>query len=724
MKRASLGLLLIYCLMLPAWAQDPLPTPAPPKTPPPTVETPPDDDDVVRITTNLVQVDVTVTDKQGRIVNDLKPEDFEIYEDGKLQPVTNFSFVNLVSAAPAPPASTPKTTDKNAPAAPPVLLKAEQVRRAIALVVDDLGLSWESTHFARQALKKFVDEQMQPGDLVAIIRTAGGMGALQSFTSDKRQLYAAIERVRWYPVGRGGISAFAPIEGDPLGTSATDEEEDDTAPAGGNRSQANRLEDFRGEVFATGTLGAVNYIVSGLGELPGRKSVVLISDGFRLFSPDGEQNARVVASLNRLTDLANRASVVIYTMDARGLQTLGLTAADNVSGLSQDQVSQSLSDRRDELFETQAGLVVLAERTGGFNIRNNNDLAGGIRKVLEDQRGYYLIGYRPDEATFDAATGRRKFHNIKVKLKRPGLNVRTRTGFYGVASEKAAPVASDRSAQMHRALVSPFGADGVRVRLTAFFVNDAKAGSFLRSILFIDGHDITFVKQPDGTHKAVFDILAYTFGDNGLPIDSFSRTHTLTVREGVDKLIKNGLVYTANVPLKKAGAYQLRVSLRDAESRRVGSASQFIEAPDIKKGRLTLSGVAVTGLSKEQAEAKNPDEMESDPDATPAVRRFRQKSYLNYGFWVYNAKTDNANRPQLTMQIKIFSEGKEIFAGQPQPLGLLQHPDPQRLIAGGRLWLGNNLEPGQYILQVIVTDSLAKGKNRVATQWTDFELVK
>src|SRR5260370_27687116 len=105
----------------------------------------------------------------------------------------------------------PETADKIVPAVPGARLKLEDIRRTISVVVDDLGLSFESTYYVRRALKKFVDEQMQTGDLVAIIRTSGGMGALQQFTSDKRQLYAAIERVKWYANGRGNVGAFAPL---------------------------------------------------------------------------------------------------------------------------------------------------------------------------------------------------------------------------------------------------------------------------------------------------------------------------------------------------------------------------------------------------------------------------------------------------------------------------------------------------------------------------------
>src|SRR6201999_861396 len=104
-----------------------------------------------------------------------------------------------------------KPADKNAPPAPPVRLRPDQVQRTMALVVDDLGLSFESAVLVRRALKKFVDEQMQPNDLVAIIRTGSGIGALQQFTSDKRQLYAAVERVKWNGLGRSGVSAVMPF---------------------------------------------------------------------------------------------------------------------------------------------------------------------------------------------------------------------------------------------------------------------------------------------------------------------------------------------------------------------------------------------------------------------------------------------------------------------------------------------------------------------------------
>src|SRR5207244_4685102 len=204
-------LILLLLIVAGAVAQQPAPSPSPPPPQQTSQSQKPEDVDVVRITSNLVQVDAVVTDKSGKVVTDLKPEEVQIFEDGRQQKITHFTYY-VAERPPAEKPAKPATVDKNAPPVPTNRLRPEDIRRTIALVVDDLGLSFESTYYVRRALKKFVDEQMQPGDLVAIIRTSGGMGALQQFTSDKRQLYAAIERVKWNAIGRSGVGAFAAIE--------------------------------------------------------------------------------------------------------------------------------------------------------------------------------------------------------------------------------------------------------------------------------------------------------------------------------------------------------------------------------------------------------------------------------------------------------------------------------------------------------------------------------
>ncbi len=702
----------------------------------------PEAEDVVRITTNLVQVDAVITDRNGKAITDLKPEEIEVFEDGKKQKVTHFSYILAETPEETRPAK-PVLADKNAPPAPPTRLKREDIRRTIALVVDDLGLSFESTYYVRRALKKFVDEQMQSGDLVAIIRTGGGMGALQQFTSDKRQLYAAIERVKWYASGRGGVGAFAPIQPPTPGDSGADLD-----------AKNEELNQFREDIFAVGTLGAVSYVLKGLRELPGRKSILLISDGFRIYNrEDPTRSYLALQRLRRLIDEAGRASVVIYTMSATGLQTLGFSAADDLSGRDSQQLEEALSSRRNAAYETQEGLDLLAKETGGIAIRNTNDLSNGIRRVMEDQKGYYLIGYRPDESTFDPRTGWRQFHKLTLKVTRPGkFNVRMRNGFFGVTDEEAHPTQRTLAQQMVDALTSPFGATGVHLQLTSLFANDARIGSFMRSILHINASDLTFIDQPNHLHKSVFDVIAMTFGDNGVLVEKpTGRTYTIQLPDELYKrALRDGLVYYVTVPLKKPGAYQLRMSLRDSPSERIGSASQFVEVPDLKKNRLALSGVVLRGEipTAQRSAANTPgsngtgaNQVATNPntpaaegsegvehgnaEASPAVRHFRLGMLMEYSFLIFNAHLDKANNhPQLTMQVRLFRNGKAVFTGKENAVSDSNQPDPKRLIGGGGLTIGSDLTPGEYVLQVVVNDMLADEKHRTAAQWMDFEIVK
>src|SRR5262245_1987217 len=293
----------------------------------------------VRISTQLVQIDATVTDKKGEHVQDLTEDDFELMVDGKKQNITYFKLVKL----PEPKSPEPVAANSPRPVAPPPstpmrTIAPEQVARTIAFVVDDLGLSYESTYYARRAIKKFVDEQMQEGDLVAIIRTGRGLGALQQFTSDKRVLYAAVEKLTWNPYSRDMIPRFGVA--------------DDGTPAAEARAADDRFEDFRETVFSVGTLGALNFVVRGLRELPGRKSAILISDGLRLFGRNRD-NTQVLDQVRRLTDLANRSSVVIYSLDAKGLQTLMPTAADNPGRMNGPQFAAQMARMSQQNFDSQ-----------------------------------------------------------------------------------------------------------------------------------------------------------------------------------------------------------------------------------------------------------------------------------------------------------------------------------------------------------------------------------
>src|SRR5258707_5440307 len=366
---------------------------------------------------------------------------------------------------------------------------------------------------------------------------------------------------------------------------------------------------------------------------------------------------------------------------------------------------------------------------------------------MEDQKGYYLIGYRPDYATFDPKTGRRTFHKLRLKVTRPGkFNVRMRNGFLGRSDEDTRQARRTLAQQLVGALTSPFGATGVHLQLTSLFGNDAKAGSFMRSILHIDARDLTFTDEPNGWHKCVFDVLAITFGDNGVAVDQNGRTFTLKLPDELYKrALRDGLVYDVTVPIKKPGAYQLRMSLRDSSSERIGAASQFVEAPDLKKDRLALSGIVIRG-DNPAARTASPNTPAAQPanqqansapgqspqgvdqgnaEASPAVRHFSHGMLMAYNFMIFNAHLDKTtNAPQLTTQVRLFRDGKPVFTGNENPFKVTSQADLKRLLAGGVIQLGTDLPPGEYVFQVIVNDPLASEEHRLATQWIGFEIVK
>jgi VWFA-related protein len=674
---------------------------------------------VIRITVNLVQVDAVVTDSKGKPVTDLKKEDFVILQDGKPQVITNFAYIStkegvVRTSAPAKKAPAPK---KGLPPPPPPMPfnrnSGATPRRTVALVVDDLGLSFESIARVRGSIKKYVDQEMQPGDLVAVIRTGAGMGALQQFTSDKRLLYAAIDKVKYNAMGRVGVSSFAPLQG-----------------AGASGIDTTNFDNEREQIFSAGTMGAIQYVVEGLKELPGRKSVVLFSENMRINYQDG-LSPRVMDAIKRLTDACNRSSVVIYSIDPRGLVYTGLTAADDTRGMTPQQISNVQMQRSTDMFNSQDGLVQLAHETGGLFMHDRNDLDNELREVVQDGEGYYLIGYHPSAATFDAKTGQPKFHSLQVRVKQAGLHARYRSGFFGTSDRETAPVArGDRRAQIMRALSSPFGAGSgdLHLRMTSLFA-DSKTGPYVKSLLYFDPKQLKFADEPDDWHHAKIDTVCVTFGDNGQVVDSTDKTWNVRLKgDTYRNALKEGMVYTINVPMKKPGAYQLRVVLRDADTEQVGSASQFIQVPDLSKGHLALSGVV---LQADNAKAQMPANGEphaeghvedSDPNGTPAVRIFKPGTAIAYGYWILNAQADSNKKPDLMVQTRLFKDGKEVYPGSPKPLPAGIVDDPKRLIGGGRMQLGNNITPGDYVLQVIVTDKLAKEKYQVATQAMDFEV--
>lgn len=683
------------------------------------------DPDVVTISVNLVQVDGTVTDKDGRQVTNLSKEDFELFVDGRRQDISNFSYIPATPSARPDAAPIEPSAQPGAPG-PVQRLRPDQVRRTVALVIGNV--SFEGLREVKKALTKFVDEQMQPGDLVAIVLLAQ-RGILQQFTSDKRLLHRAIDVVKWEPLAGTEVSAVSQ-SGDEASTDA------DAARA------TLGADDFFEDLVALKRLQQFDLIVRGLELLPGRKSVVFFSDGFQLFGT-GQDDRRTLEAAQRLTDRAARALIVFNTIDARGLQPLMTDASANVDELPpigtplkaiRTKTGADYAAARQSMvtnfLRAQDALAYLAEQTGGRFVQST-DLSGAITRFL-DQKGYYLIGYRPDEMTFKLDSGRRRYHRIEVKLKRPELRPSFRKGFYGTPDKQAVPKSDNSIQRIAGALTSPFDTSDINLRLTTLFGHDKQDGSFVRGLLHINAGDLTFTGETDGKLKAVVNVVAATFTERGLLGDPVSRQQIVRVRpENLEQVKRDGLVYEMTMPINRTGIYQVRVAVQDSETERFGSASQFVEVPDLSGNQLALSGIVISAKpatlkgagAGRQDNSDDRQIAESEIWSSPAVRRFRKGMQVSYAFLVLNAQHDSTRKPQVETQAVLYRDGQVIFRGALRSVDCAGQ-DPNEMLSTGSLSLGKDLVPGEYVLQVVVVDKLAKDQHhRLATQWIDFDVI-
>jgi hypothetical protein len=402
-------------------------------------------------------------------------------------------------------------------------------------------------------------------------------------------------------------------------------------------------------------------------------------------------------------------------------------------------MSRVPAQREDEVLHTEEGMFALAEQTGGLFLHDTNDLAAALRKAAEDSDGYYLIGYRPDADTFENGNGRPKFHKIEVRVKGAGLHVRSRSGFFGEPGGADRPPDHTREAEIVHALQSPFTAGSIHPRLTAVFSNLRQSGSFINALLYFDPKELKWSNEPDGNHNASIDVAAAAFDENGLALAPIDTTFTLRLTsQNYDGAMKKGMVYGIHVPVSRPGPYVVRAAVRDAATESSGSADQFVEVPDVESGRLALSGIVLQEAASGAAQAPAQDKIDHSPNQAQnqvrnpspgeditggaARRSFRRGALLGYFYEIINAKSGADKHADLEMQAKLFRDGEQVLAGKPTLAATGAASDPQRLQVGGRISVGRDLPPGEYVLQVIVNDRLAKNKFNIATQSIDFEI--
>jgi len=494
---------------------------------------------VIQSAVDLVRVDLAVSDARGHPVVDLEAADFEILEDGRRQTVTHCQYVVLA------PARAVAAGGAAGPARP------EDVRRAIALLVD----ADRAFPTIAQALTRFVDEQIGPDDLAAVVTTRDGARILQPFTSDKRLLRAAISALADRPV-QARESAMEAIGCEGLPPDVIDDCER-TRELGMQHRLDRRL---------LGRLDGIESVLQALQALPGRKSLVLFSSLLNTSQRWGGNTDDREDWVQSLADLANRAGVVVYTLGASSLP---------------DMVAAKLPREMSRWTDT---LKRLARETGGLFV--DSGPAALVRAVAEDQSGYYLLGYTPDESFL-----RRRHHQIRVEVKRRDLVVRTRARYYVPAERARAAAPSVDPAWL--AATSPFAQTGLALVPAADFTADAKERT-VQCAFRVAPAGLSFVERPDGTTGLELEVLTVAFSAGG--IASRATTHKPLLRlaaEQAEVVRRDGLELSGTVDIPGPGVYRVQVVVKDAASGRVGSLSQVVETHAVSHAATTAPAAPV-----------------------------------------------------------------------------------------------------------------------------------
>jgi len=396
----------------------------------PAPQTDPAQPPIFRTGINFVRVDVILTDKAGNPIADLQPSDFDVTEDGKPQKIETLKFIKLdggVAAARDEPVREIRTDyDEEAEA-------ARDDVRLFAVFLDDYHVRRSSSMSVRRQLATFVQNNLGPSDMIGV------MYPLEST--------ASVRMTRNHSAVMRGLEQFT---GRKFEYEPKNQYEESYA-----HYPTETVERIRNQV----SLSAVKALVAHMGSLKeGRKSLILVSEGYTNMVPPQMRNADATmpglgnpaygnstagvndptedraswlagldmdSDLRDVYDMANKNNVAIYSVDPRGLPVFEFDINEGGGiGIQTDATY---------LRSTMDTLRVLAENTDGRAIVNRNDIATGMKQITRDQSAYYLIGYNSTQAPSDG-----KFHEIRVKVKRPGVQVRARKGYWALNAEQTA----------------------------------------------------------------------------------------------------------------------------------------------------------------------------------------------------------------------------------------------------------------------------------------------
>ena len=672
-------------------------------------------DQSIQLQAELIQIHAVVTDKQGQVIRDLKKDDFEIFENKKKQEISFFSTDNVGSVNGSAPG-----TKTGADRALPGGGASANSRRTVVLYVDNLHLSATSLIQTRLMLHKFVDEQLSGDDAVAIVTSNGSLGLLEQFTSDRRILHFAINKLSFGMTSPETL--FTPY------LAARIQQGDEAALDLG--IEIIRVEDFdndRREIMAMlarakagqiinetsylrrTSLYGLKAVAERLTEMPGQRIIAVLSDGFSLYASGGSPDR---VDLDSTISRAVRSGVVIYTIDAKGLLPVpGIGASSR--GVKAEYEGYLLGSMIAAEQESRAGLTALAKDTGGEFLHNNNDIGGLLKRALDENQFYYTMAYYPagNEKSKD-------FRSISIKVKNhPEYHVRTQNGYSpedilkAKMNEAKTPVG-----KLFQAIAAPLPKTQIGVVATASFYGRERDPSQVIFNAHIDGNNIEY-KKGDKRDHFYLELVTVIYDVRGKPVDQINdKIEGDLLPEHLALGKKGGYNYSKSLSLKP-GLYQVRIGVQEPTTGKIGTGIAWVEVPTVNGKKLAISGIVLgeqsSGSSNAKGNAASPPAPVSE--IRQGIRFYKSGQPLVFDVRLYSGAIQASGENGLMMQAEILLEGTSVKQSSWAPVNAnVIGKDKIGLDVRGQVNL--DLRPGIYELRLQFRDS----KMKVPIQQTTF----
>ena len=661
----------------------------------------------IRITTELVLVNVVARDKKGNLIRDLKKEDFTVLEDGKKQEISSFDFENVdqpltAGAAEAAISGTAGArailrTGKNA--APSL---AARDRRLMLFFFDFSAMDPEQIDRAVDAAKNFVSTKMQPADLIALVSLATNMRVDLDFTDDKARILAA-------------LSAYTSGEGQGFDNGGAGSAEGEAETGGSFTADDTDYNTFS----ADRKLLALQSLMQSLGKLTQKKSLIYFSNGI---SQSGMDNQ---SALRRATAAAVKANVSIYSMDLRGLEAFppgGEAQAASLHGQSAYSGQSVLNDLNNNL-SSQETLATLSADTGGKSFFDSNDFGGVFSQVQKDTSAYYVLGFSSNNPLKDG-----RYRHLKVQVNRAEVKLDYRSGYYTDRDFEHLSK-SDREQQLEDELAAELPQVDVPLYTGAAYFRQDDSHYYLAVSLVIPGSQIPFVTEKD-KDNATIDIIGQVLEGSKFPVGHLRDTVKLAV-DSTQQVRRKNVQYNTGFVLAP-GSYHLKFVVRENQTGRMGSFETDVQIPDLRKAPLKMSSVVLSSLrvpANGKKSGPNPlvrDQMETVPNIAH-VFTADQHLYLQYE--VYDAAKGKNPAPaapingqaaagkaearkgprdsvRVLTSIEFLQGGVKVYESKPIVTNEVAAPERKAVVVQIDVPL-EALKPGLYLCQVNVIDDVS-----------------